>query len=113
VKVVVTWVWSVFVGVGVSSLDGVEVNKAGVDDTLVTPIMTGVWVKMEGVGVMGKNGVGGSLGSGWMTQPLQDVSRNTHKRARSGDFILSPHDALYPASICPAKHWLTTGDWLF
>ena len=49
---------------GVSVLTGVDVNTTGVAEALVTPMMTGVWVKMEGVGVKGINGVGGLLGSG-------------------------------------------------
>jgi len=40
----------------------VEVGTAGVAEALVTPITTGVGVKMDGVGVAGRNGVGPGSG---------------------------------------------------
>jgi len=52
------------VGKGVFVINGVDVNTTGVDEALVTPMMTGVWVWIEGIGVNGRNGVGGLLGNG-------------------------------------------------
>ena len=69
---------AVIVGVG----DGAPVELAvavgtnGVDEALVTPITAGVGVKMDGVKVAGKKGVG----PGWITQPPQadrNIMHNT------------------------------------
>lgn len=48
---------SVFVALGRKSV-AVDVAIMGVDETLVTPITAGVGVKMDGVEVAGKKGVG-------------------------------------------------------
>lgn len=62
----------VSVRVGVSEMTGitvfvgmvVAVNKFGVAEALDTPITTGVAVNTDGVGVKGRNGVGGLPGNG-------------------------------------------------
>jgi len=41
---------------------------------------------MDGVGVKGKKGVGGLLGSGWMIQPLHDDSRKVMSKAGGDSF---------------------------
>jgi hypothetical protein len=64
----------------------VEVATSGVG--LLTPITTGVAVKIEGVEVGGRKGVG--PGWGWMTQPLQDDSKPIVKIKRINFFISSP-----------------------
>ncbi len=71
----------------------VAVEMLGVTDTLVTPRMTGVAVKMDGVGVEGRNGVG-ALGKGRITQPLQDDSKNAN-RIVGIIFFIFPLDLLY------------------
>jgi len=52
----------VFVGKGV--VLAVDVNTTGVEEALVTPMITGVAVKIDGVGVKGRKGVGGLYGKG-------------------------------------------------
>jgi hypothetical protein len=52
--------------------------------------MTGVWVKMDGVGVKGRKGVGGLLGSGCMIQPLQEDNSKAISSVGTIRFILSP-----------------------
>jgi hypothetical protein len=52
------------VGKAVSVTDAVGLATPGVAVALVTPMMTGVPVKIEGVCVKGRNGVGGLPGSG-------------------------------------------------
>jgi hypothetical protein len=81
----------VLVGTGVNVAITVDVDMTGVDDALVTPMMTGVWVYTNGVGVKGRNGVGGLLGNGWMTQPLQDASVSIKRIVGISFFISSPH----------------------
>jgi hypothetical protein len=65
------------VGVVVAVINGIGVNvgTCGVDVALAA-ITTGVAVKMDGVFVGGRNGVGGLKGPGWITQPLQDAKRS-------------------------------------
>ena len=55
---------AVFVSVGNAVTLGVNVLMSGVADALVTPITTGVGVKIFGTCVYGKKGVGGLPGSG-------------------------------------------------
>jgi hypothetical protein len=82
----VSAVKNVIVGKGV--LDGVVVAITGVAEALVTPMITGVAVKMDGVTVDGWNGVG--RGRGWTTQPLQAESKRVSKRTVMIFFIFSP-----------------------
>jgi NADH:ubiquinone oxidoreductase subunit F (NADH-binding) len=71
------------VSAGVLVNVGVEVGTTGVAEALVTPITADVAVKMDGVKVAGKKGVG----AGWMTQPLQEDDRSTNKRRGMTRFI--------------------------
>jgi hypothetical protein len=75
----------VFVVVGTEKL--VAVATWGVEVTLATPITTGVGVKMEGVLVGGRNGVGGLNGPGWSTQPLQDAKRSIESISRIAGMV--------------------------
>jgi hypothetical protein len=84
-----------FVIVGNGVLLGVVVAIAGVAEALVTPMITGVAVKMDGVTVETRNGVG--MGRGWTTQPLQAESKRISRSAGMIFFISSPLRALYPA----------------
>lgn len=68
----------------------VAVETFGVADALVTPITTGVAVNTDGVGVKGRNGVGGLPGNGCMTQPLHEVSKIANKIVGTILFIFSP-----------------------
>jgi hypothetical protein len=68
---------------------GVEVAICGVQVGLA-PITTGVGVKMDGVLVGGRNGVGGLNGPGWITQPLQDAVISVSRMAGRVFFISSP-----------------------
>ena len=83
---------SVFVGMIVVA---VGVAIPGVADALVTPITTGVGVKMDGVGVEGRKGVG--PGRGLMIQPLHDDNRNANKIDRVIFCIFSPLCSFYPS----------------
>jgi len=83
---------SVFVGMIVVT---VGVAIPGVTDALVTPITTGVGVKMDGVGVEGRKGVG--PGRGWMIQPLHDDNRRVNKIDRVIFCIFSPLYSFYPS----------------
>jgi hypothetical protein len=85
---------SVFVGTIVVA---VGVAIPGVADALVTPITTGVGVKMEGVGVAGRKGVG--PGKGWMIQPLHDDNRSVNKIERVIFCIFSPLCSFYPPYV--------------
>jgi hypothetical protein len=83
------------VGAVVAVINGMGVDVAGmtcgVGVALATPITTGVAVKIEGVFVGGRNGVGGLNGPGWMTQPLQEaVSSIINRRTGMVFFISSP-----------------------
>jgi len=62
----------------------VDVATTGVE--VATPITTGVGVNMDGVDVTGKNGVG--PGNGWITQPLQDDSRNISRNMGLNFFMI-------------------------
>src|SRR5512145_655354 len=62
---------SVAVIVALGTLKLVAVALCGVDVGLAA-MMIGVGVKMDGVFVIGRNGVG----PGWITQPLQDANKN-------------------------------------
>lgn len=68
----------------------VAVAMTGVEVAGVTPITTGVAVKIEGVFVRGRKGVGGLNGPGWITQPLQDANRSISRIAGRLFFISSP-----------------------
>lgn len=74
----------------------VAVGTFGVADALVSPITTGVAVKMDGVDVKGRKGVGGVLGNGWITQPLHEVSKTASKLVEIILFIFSPPDDCIP-----------------
>jgi hypothetical protein len=65
----------------------VEVAIAGVDVALAA-MTTGVAVRMEGVFVGGRNGVGGLNGPGWITQPLQDATKSIRNIVRITALIL-------------------------
>jgi hypothetical protein len=67
-------------------VDTIAVAMNGVD--VATPITTGVGVKMNGVGVAGRKGVG--PGNGWIIQPPQDVNRSVSRIGRKSLFIFSP-----------------------
>jgi hypothetical protein len=83
------------VGVAVINVKAVAVAICGVEVALATPITTGVAVKMEGVLVGGRNGVGGLNGPGWITQPLQDASRSIARSTGIVFFILfSSYDCI-------------------
>ena len=73
----------------------VGVAMPGVADALVTPITTGVGVKMDGVGVEGRKGVG--PGKGLMIQPLHDDNRSVKKIDRVIFCIFSPLCSFYPS----------------
>lgn len=83
----------VCVGDGMPVELAVAVGTTGVDEALVTPITAGVGVKIDGVKVAGKKGVG----PGWITQPLQDDNRIVIKSKGIARFIFSPLAVLYPA----------------
>jgi hypothetical protein len=68
---------------------GVKVGTCGVDVALAA-ITCGVAVKIEGVFVGGKNGVGGLNGPGWITQPLQDAKSSIMMIMSVVFFISSP-----------------------
>ena len=68
----------------------VAVEMFGVAVALATPMMTGVAVNMDGVDVEGRNGVGWLPGSGWITQPLHEDSKNANRIAGINFFIFSP-----------------------
>jgi len=76
---------------------------------VLAPITTAVAVKMEGVFVGGRKGVGGLNGPGWSTQPLQDASKNA-VRIAGITFIISspPCDCipLYSGEHRPLLAWL-------
>ena len=74
----------------------VAVGMLGVVDALDTPITTGVAVNMDGVGVSGRNGVGGLPGKGWITQPLHEVNNIATKIVGRILFIFSPLDDCIP-----------------
>lgn len=97
VKVAVVTGILVAVNVMVCVGDGMPVELAvgttGVDEALVTPITAGVGVKIDGVKVAGKKGVG----PGWITQPLQADNRIVIKSKGMARFIFSPLAVLYPA----------------
>jgi hypothetical protein len=78
---------------------GVNVGTCGVDVALAA-ITTGVAVKMDGVFVGGKNGVGGLKGPGWITQPLQDAKRSIMRMMRVILFISSPPHDCIPLCRC-------------
>ena len=86
-----------FVGELVKVAVAVEVAMMGVGDALATPITTGVAVNIEGVCVIGKNGVGPC--GGWTTQPPQADMRNTNRNTGMSFFIFSPLVLLYPACL--------------
>jgi len=91
---------SVFVDIGAFVFVGmivvaVGVAIPGVADALVTPITTGVGVKMDGVGVEGRKGVG--PGRGWMIQPLHDDNKSVNKIDRVIFCIFSPLYSFYPS----------------
>jgi hypothetical protein len=75
-------------GKAVRVIDAVGLATAGVAEALVTPMITGVPVKIDGVWVKGRNGVGALLGRGCMTQPLQDARRNVDKRIAGKIFFM-------------------------
>jgi hypothetical protein len=68
---------------------GVNVGTCGVDVALAATT-TGVAVKIDGVFVGGRNGVGGLKGPGWITQPLQDAKSSIARVIRVVFFISSP-----------------------
>jgi hypothetical protein len=68
---------------------GVNVGTCGVDVALAA-ITSGVAVKMDGVFVGGRKGVGGLKGPGWITQPLQDAKSSIIRMMRVIFFISSP-----------------------
>jgi hypothetical protein len=68
---------------------GVNVGSCGVDVALAA-ITTGVAVKIDGVLVGGRNGVGGLKGPGWITQPLQDAKSSIVRIMKLVFFISSP-----------------------
>lgn len=79
------------VGAGVAVIKGIGVNvgTCGVDVALAATT-SGVAVKMDGVGVEGRNGVGGLKGPGWITQPLHDAKRSIIRIMRVVFFMSSP-----------------------
>src|SRR5215213_28193 len=56
----------------------------------LAPITTGVAVRIDGVFVGGRKGVGGLNGPGWSTQPLQDATKNIARMTGITFFISSP-----------------------
>lgn len=86
---------SVLAGIKVGSLVFVAVNVAMIGVEVATPITTGVDVKMDGVDVEGKKGVG--PGRGCITQPLQDDRKNKNTINGTSFFISSPLCSLYPS----------------
>jgi len=86
----------VFVLLGNEVLVAVEVAITGVAEALVTPMMTGVAVKMDGVLVDGRKGVGGLYGRGCTTQPLQDDNNGMTRIKGIIFFISSPHRHFIP-----------------
>src|SRR5512142_150166 len=76
---------------------GVSTGVEGVSVALATPMITGVAVKIEGVLVGGRKGVGGLNGPGWITQPLQDVKSSISRITGMVFFILFSCLSLYPA----------------
>jgi hypothetical protein len=83
---------SLSVEIGVFVLVAIIVDVA---ETLVTPITTGVGVKIEGVGVEGKKGVG--PGRGWIIQPLQDDNTNIKRIGRINFLIFFSSKSFYPS----------------
>ena len=94
---------SVFVGMIIVA---VGVAIPGVADALVTPITTRVGVKMDGVGVAGRKGVG--PGRGWMIQPLHDDNISVNKTDRVIFCIFSPLCSLYPSYVVEQSPPLVT-----
>jgi hypothetical protein len=82
-------------GLNVAVINGIAV-EVGIGDVAVGLMTTGVAVKMEGVWVGGRNGVGG-LPGGWMTQPLHDANNSPASITKTALFIFFSSSTLYPA----------------
>jgi hypothetical protein len=74
------------VGAEVAVMNGIGVELAICGVALATMITTGVAVKMDGVCVGGRNGVGAF--PGWMIQPLHDAVINIARTKGIALFIL-------------------------
>jgi hypothetical protein len=89
---------SVGADVAVMNWRGVDVAIAAAGVALAA-ITTGVAVRIEGVLVGGRKGVGGLKGPGWITQPLQDARKSTGNIRRIVETIVlmvSPPDDCIP-----------------
>src|SRR5690349_23775147 len=86
------------VGTDVAVINGIGVRVAIWGVVLGTPMTIGVAVKMDGVWVGGRKGVGGLKDPGWITQPLHDAVINSAIIKAIALFILFSSQLLYPAS---------------
>ena len=83
-------------GLNVAVINGIAVEVGIIGEVAVGLITTGVAVKMEGVWVGGRKGVGG-LPGGRMTQPLQDANNSPANITKPAFFIFFSTSSLYPA----------------